>query len=84
MAYTVFATYQARGYATEGPRCGPGCLTTAMRIRLFVTQIDRRNSASIAVVEPLGFTRVTTIHDAAFFKRASRDEFRFGLIVNSA
>jgi ribosomal-protein-alanine N-acetyltransferase len=46
-------------------------------------EIDTRNTASIHLVEALGFARVATTPGADFFKGAASDEYRYELSASA-
>ena len=79
IAYSVFPPFWKQGYATE--------LSQSMLTHIFEhyeptalsAEIDTRNSASIRLVEKLGFTRTGFTADADFFKGKSSDEYRYTL-----
>jgi RimJ/RimL family protein N-acetyltransferase len=79
IAYTVFAPFQRRGLAAEA--CGRLLehLFEDYRVGVVAAEIDTRNAASIALVEPLGFRRVAFHRDADHFKGSSSDEYRYEL-----
>jgi len=81
VAYIVFPPYQGRGYATEGLRRVMDFLLQEHETRTLIAEIDTRNTASIAVVERLGFRRVKTVKDAAYFKGSASDEYRCEFVV---
>ena len=78
IAYMVFVPCQRRGLAAEG--CGRllSHLLDDYGVSV-VAEIDTRNLASIALVESLGFVRVSFQKDADHFKGAASDEFRYEL-----
>ena len=79
IAYMVFVPYQRRGFAAES--CGRliAHLIEDYGVLVVVAEIDTRNLASIALVESLGFVRVSFQKDADHFKGASSDEYRYEL-----
>jgi [ribosomal protein S5]-alanine N-acetyltransferase len=79
VAYMVFPSHQGHGYATEGLHRILSYLVTHHRVHTIVAEIDTRNTASVALVERLGFVRVATVRDADFFKGTASDEYRYEL-----
>lgn len=79
IAYTVFVPYQRVGFAFEGCERMVSHLFRDYGVSTIVAEIDTRNAASIALVESLGFGRVSLQKDADHFKGASSDEYRYEL-----
>jgi [ribosomal protein S5]-alanine N-acetyltransferase len=79
IAYTVFVPYQRMGFAFEGCERVLGHLFGDYGVQVVVAEIDIRNTPSIALVESLGFGRVSLQKDADHFKGASSDEYRYEL-----
>jgi len=77
IAYMVFVPYQRRGFAAEA--CGRLLehLVDDYRVSVVAAEIDTRNTASIALVESLGFERVGFQKDADHFKGSTSDEYRY-------
>jgi len=77
IAYMVFVPYQRRGFAAEA--CGRLLehLVDDYRVGVVAAEIDTRNTASIALVESLGFERVGFQKDADHFKGSTSDEYRY-------
>jgi ribosomal-protein-alanine N-acetyltransferase len=77
IAYMVFVPYQRRGFAAEA--CGQLLehLVDDYRVGVVAAEIDTRNTASIALVESLGFERVGFQKDADHFKGSTSDEYRY-------
>ena len=77
LAYIVFPVFWRQGYAREG--CGRilDLLCKDYQIHTVSAQIDTRNTASITLIESLGFQRVATTLDADFFKGATSPEYRY-------
>jgi RimJ/RimL family protein N-acetyltransferase len=80
VAYMVFSAHQGSGYATEGLQRVLDYLVAVAKVRTIAVQIDTRNTASIALVERLGFHRKVMIRDADFFKGATSDEFHYEML----
>jgi RimJ/RimL family protein N-acetyltransferase len=77
LAYMIFPEFQHRGFAREGCLRVLEHLREDYKLQRVVAEIDTRNTASIALVEALGFAR-TAFHPAAdFFKGAASDEYRY-------
>ena len=79
IAYTVFVPFQRMGFAFEGCQRVLGHLFGDYGVSVVVAEIDTRNAPSIALVESLGFGRVSLQRDADHFKGASSDEYRYEL-----
>lgn len=77
IAYIVFVGAQRRGFAAEGYAAMIRHLERDLGVRIAGADIDTRNSASIALIERLGFSRIRTTLDADFFKGATSDEYRY-------
>lgn len=79
VAYTVFVPYQRMGFAKEA--CGRLLrhLFEDWGVATIVAEIDTRNAASVALVEALGFGRVSFRADVDHFKGAPSDEYRYEL-----
>ena len=77
VAYMVFVPYQRRGFAAEACWRLLEHLFDDYRVGVVAAEIDTRNTASIALVESLGFERVGFQKDADHFKGASSDEYRY-------
>lgn len=77
LAYIVFPVFWRQGYAREG--CGRilDLLCKDYQIHTVSAQIDTRNTASITLIESLGFQRVATTLHADFFKGATSHEYRY-------
>ena len=79
IAYILFPAYWSQGYAREG--CGRvlDFLFEDYHVHTALAEIDTRNTASIKLVESLGFQRVATQLDADFFKGSTSHEYRYEL-----
>ncbi len=79
LAYIVFPAFWRRGYAKEG--CGRilDLLFGVYQVHTISAEIDTRNTASIHLIESLGFQRVATTLNADFFKGATSHEYRYEL-----
>ena len=79
LAYFVFAPHQGNGFAREACVAVLNQLRAAFQIKRVVAEMDVRNVASWKLVTSLGFERVSTTENVAFFKGASSTEYRFEL-----
>jgi len=77
LAYLLFPVFWRQGYAKEG--CGRilDLLLKDYQIHTVSAEIDTRNTASITLIESLGFRRVATTLHADFFKGATSHEYRY-------
>lgn len=77
LAYILFPAFWRQGYAREG--CGRilELLFQDYQMHTVSAEIDTRNTASIKLIESLGFQRVATTLHADFFKAAPSDEYRY-------
>jgi RimJ/RimL family protein N-acetyltransferase len=81
LAYMIFSPYQRQGVAREGCQRVIEHLVDAHGVQVVAAVIDTRNTASIALVESLGFQLVATTNGADTFKGAVSDEYRYELIL---
>lgn len=79
IAYAVFIPYQRRGFAAEGCERVLAHLFGDYGVPTVTAEIDTRNAASMALVEALGFGRVSLRKNADHFKGASSDEYGYEL-----
>jgi [ribosomal protein S5]-alanine N-acetyltransferase len=79
IAYMTFAAYQRRGFAAEGCERVIRLLFEGYGVRFVEAEIDTRNTASVALVESLGFERTATRFGADHFKGSPSDEYRYEL-----
>lgn len=77
LAYIVFPAFWGQGYAREGCERILDLLFEDYQVHVVLAEIDTRNSASIHLIESLGFQRVTTTLNADFFKGATSHEYRY-------
>lgn len=77
LAYFVFTPYQGKGFAREACVAVLDHLRATFQIKRVVAEMDVRNVASWRLVTSLGFQRVSTTQNVAFFKGASSTEYRF-------
>jgi len=77
LAYILFPAFWRQGYAREG--CGRilDLLFEDYQVYKVSAEVDTRNTASIKLIESLGFKRVATTVDADYFKGASSNEYRY-------
>ena len=77
LAYELRTDAWGQGYATEA--CGEvlRCLATAFAVTSVEAEVDTRNTASIRLLERLGFILTGLKRDADFFKGAASDEYRY-------
>jgi len=80
LAYMVFVAFQGRGYAVEGAARALAHLFDDYHVSVVAAEIDTRNSASIRLVEALGFVRVAMIPGTDFFKGSLSDDYRYELM----
>lgn len=84
LAYSVFPPFWRSGYATEACRRVLAHLVADYQVSRVGAEIDTRNTASIRLVERLGFTRVAMTPRADYFKGEYSDEYRYEWSVNEA
>jgi RimJ/RimL family protein N-acetyltransferase len=77
LAYMVFPPFWRQGYATEACARVLAHLFADYQVTRVAAEIDTRNTASLRLIEALGFTRVALQRHAAFFKGAVSDEYRY-------
>jgi RimJ/RimL family protein N-acetyltransferase len=83
LAYMVFPAFWRQGYAREGCARVLAHLFEDYHVSRVAAEIDTRNTASIHLVEALGFARVATTPGADFFKGAASDEYRYELSASA-
>jgi RimJ/RimL family protein N-acetyltransferase len=83
LAYMIFPAFWRQGYAREGCARVLTHLFEDYRVSRVAAEIDTRNTASIQLVESLGFARVATTPGADFFKGATSDEYRYELSASA-
>ncbi len=79
LAYMIFPSFWGHGYAREGCARVLTHLREAYDVSRVAAEIDTRNTASIQLIEVLGFNRVALTPHADFFKGAESDEYLFEL-----
>ncbi len=80
IAYQTFASCHQRGDAIEACARVLGHLFNDYGVSFVEALIDTRNTASIKLVESLGFTVRETIKNADFFKGSTSHEYRYQLM----
>jgi len=78
-AYIIFPAFWRQGYAREMASCVISHLFQTYENTSLFAEIDTRNVASIRLVESLGLERVSTRHNADFFKGATSDEYKYSI-----
>jgi len=81
LAYFTFARHWRLGFAFEACRAVIDFLTGPRGVEEIVAEIDTRNTASIRLIEKLGFTRAAFTPNAAMIRGAPSDEYRYELRV---
>ena len=79
IAYEVFPEHWGRGLATEACRRMIEWLIDALAVRQFAAEVDSLNSASLRLLERLGFQRVSLREAADEFKGRVSDEWTLRL-----
>lgn len=77
LAYLFSPAHWGHGYARESCQRVLQHLFDDYKVAVVVAEIDTRNSASIALAEKLGFSRVATKLNADFFKDSVSHEYRY-------
>jgi [ribosomal protein S5]-alanine N-acetyltransferase len=75
LAYEFFPAFWGNGYASEACRCVLHRLWIEYRLTTVEAEVDTRNTASIQLLERLGFERVGYGAAADFFKGSASDEY---------
>jgi RimJ/RimL family protein N-acetyltransferase len=75
MAYEVFPDHWRRGIGTEACRCAIDWLIRELQVEQFMAEVDSLNTASLRLLERLGFRRVALRENADQFKGRSSDEW---------
>ncbi|HEX5546914.1 MAG TPA: GNAT family N-acetyltransferase [Ktedonobacterales bacterium] len=83
LAYMIFPAFWRQGFAREGCARVLAHLFEDYHVSRVAAEIDTRNTASIRLVEAIGFTRVATTPGADFFKDAVSDEYRYELSASA-
>lgn len=79
IAYFVFRECQGQGIGRRAVGAVVAALAAEPAVTAIGASIDTRNTASIALVEALGFARTGLIRDADQFKGGPSDEYRYQL-----
>jgi len=79
LAYEFFPAFWGNGYAGEACRCVLQRLFVDYAITTVEAEVDTRNTASIRLLQRLGFDRVSYQAGADFFKGSSSDEYTYRL-----
>jgi RimJ/RimL family protein N-acetyltransferase len=77
LAYLVFPAFWRQETQDRQGRRILDLLLKDYQIQMISAEVDTRNTASIALIESLGFQRVATTLDADFFKGATSHEYRY-------
>lgn len=81
VAYFVFAAYRQQGIAREAVAAALAEVIAQYPVARVDAEIDTRNTASIALVEGLGFERLRLVPNADRFKGAVSDEVHYSFAV---
>jgi RimJ/RimL family protein N-acetyltransferase len=79
LAYEVFPAHWQQGYATEGCIRVMRWLCDALQVSGFIAEVDSLNTASLRLLERLGFQRTQFRAAADAFKGRSSDEWTLQL-----
>ncbi|HEY0604719.1 MAG TPA: GNAT family protein [Herpetosiphonaceae bacterium] len=79
LAYLIGSTFWGHGYATEACTRIIRLLFDDYGVTCVKAEVDTRNTASIRLLERLGFTRIGYQANADFFKGGSSDEYTYCL-----
>lgn len=79
LAYEIGAAFWRKGFATEACRRVVELLFEAYGSMRIVAEVDTRNTASIRLLERLGFERGVLRKNADVFKGATSDELTYTL-----
>lgn len=79
IAYEVFPEYWKKGIAKECVSKLINILFNEFKTETITAHIDTRNTASLKLLESLGFKCVKEIKNADFFKGSNSDEFVYEL-----
>jgi ribosomal-protein-alanine N-acetyltransferase len=83
IAYEVFPPHWGQGFAIEGCRCMIGWLIDQLGVQQLAAEVDSLNSASLRLLERLGFQRVSLREAADEFKGRVSDEWTLRLDATS-
>lgn len=79
LAYLIGSAFWGHGYATEACTRVIQLLFDDYGVTQIKAEIDTRNTASMRLLERLGFTRIGYQANADFFKNSSSDEYTYSL-----
>ncbi|HEY0738825.1 MAG TPA: GNAT family protein [Herpetosiphonaceae bacterium] len=79
LAYLIGSTFWGHGYATEACSRIIRLLFDDYGVTCVKAEVDTRNTASMRLLERLGFTRIGYQANADFFKGSSSDEYTYCL-----
>lgn len=79
LAYELASKHWGKGYATEACKGVLNLLADRYAVQEVTAEVDTRNTASIKLLERLGFERVSLKENADFFKGSRSDEFLYRL-----
>lgn len=79
LAYLIGAAFWGHGYATEACTRVIRLLFDDYHVTQIKAEVDTRNTASMRLLERLGFVRIGYQANADFFKNSSSDEYTYGL-----
>jgi RimJ/RimL family protein N-acetyltransferase len=79
LAYEVFPAQWRRGIATEACRRAIEWLIDELHVEHFTAEVDSLNTASLRLLDRLGFRRVTLRANADHFKGRTSDEWMLRL-----
>lgn len=77
VAYNVFVPFQRQGLAAKAVTAMLDHLHASAGMTTAKALVDTRNTASLRLLERLGFSRVRLIENADHFKGARSDEYEF-------
>lgn len=81
VAYFVFMPHRKSGIASEAIRASMSEVVAYFRLARVDAEIDTRNTASIALMEKLGFLRTRLVPHADEFKGSISDEYHYSYTV---
>ena len=84
IAYDIFVPFQRRGLATKAVTAMLDHVRAAAGITTAKALVDTRNTASIRLLERLGFSRMRLIENADHFKGARSDEYEYARELKAA
>ena len=81
LAYFIFAAVWRQGIGREGVKAVLDHLCAAYDAKEAIAEMDKRNLASIGLVESLGFMRIGETENADFFKGQVSNEYCYSLAL---